>query len=78
MIKNGCLLGILFLAFQTNYAQIINTQLPDTISYWKKENKVGLDISQISFINWNAGGNNSVSGLAKAQFVRTYSKGNTA
>lgn len=76
MIKNGCLLGILFLAFQTNYAQIINTQLPDTISYWKKENKVGLDISQITFVNWNAGGNNSVSGLAKAQFVRTYSKGN--
>jgi hypothetical protein len=50
--------------------------LPDTISYWSKENKVGLDISQITFVNWNAGGNNSISGLIKGQFIRTYTKEN--
>ena len=76
MIKKVSLLGILFLVFQTNYSQIIRTQLPDTISNWTKENKVGLDISQITFVNWNAGGNNSVSGLVKTQFIRTYSNGN--
>lgn len=76
MIKKASLLGILFLVFQSNYSQIIRTQLPDTISNWTKENKVGLDISQITFVNWNAGGNNSVSGLVKTQFIRTYSNGN--
>ena len=76
MIKKISLLGILFLVFQSNYSQIIRTQLPDTISNWTKENKVGLDISQITFVNWNAGGNNSVSGLVKTQFIRTYSNGN--
>ena len=76
MIKKVSLLGILFLVFQSNYSQIIRTQLPDTISNWTKENKVGLDISQITFVNWNAGGNNSVSGLVKTQFIRTYSNGN--
>lgn len=43
-------------------AQKITTKLPDTISYWKKTNKVGFDISQIAFLNWNTGGNNSISG----------------
>lgn len=37
---------------------------------------MGLDISQIAFINWNAGGNNSVSGLLKGNFIREYSKKN--
>ena len=50
--------------------------MTDTISYWSKENKVGLDISQITFVNWNAGGNNSISGLIKGQFIRTYTKEN--
>ncbi|MFD2908324.1 DUF3078 domain-containing protein [Flavobacterium ardleyense] len=77
MIKNAYLiLGIFFLAFQTNYAQIIRTEIPDSISNWTKENKIGLDISQIAFVNWNAGGNNSVSGLIKTQFIRTYTNGN--
>jgi hypothetical protein len=50
--------------------------LPDSTSNWTNENKVGLDLSQITFLNWNAGGNNSVSGLLRGQFVRNYTKGN--
>ena len=76
MLKKAYFFGFLFFVFQTNYSQIIRTELPDTISYWSKENKVGLDISQISFVNWNAGGNNSVSGLLKGQFIRTYTRDN--
>lgn len=75
-MKKAFLLGFLLLTIQINYAQIIRTQLPDTISYWKKTNKVGLDISQITFVNWNAGGNNSISGLLKGNFIREYSKDN--
>ena len=63
MLKKISLFGLLFFVYQSNFGQLINTELPDTISYWSKENKVGLDISQITFVNWNAGGNNSISGL---------------
>ena len=76
MIKKDCLLGFLLLITQNNFSQIIRTELPDSTSNWTKENKVGLDISQITFVNWNAGGNNSVSGLLKGQFIRTYTNGN--
>jgi hypothetical protein len=45
-------------------------------TYWERKNIVGLDISQIAFVNWNAGGVNSVSGLVKGNFLRKYQKGN--
>jgi len=76
MLKKISLFGLLFFVYQSNFGQLINTELPDTISYWSKENKVGLDISQITFVNWNAGGNNSISGLIKGQFIRTYTREN--
>ena len=62
-----------FLVFSTvSFSQTIRTKVPDTISHWKKVNKVGLDFTQISFVNWSAGGNNSISGLAKGNFTRNY------
>lgn len=76
MVKKISLFWILFFVYQFSFSQIIKTELPDTTSFWTKENKVGLDISQITFVNWNAGGNNSISGLVKGQFVRTYTKDN--
>lgn len=72
MIKKSILLIISFFIFQSGFSQIIRTKLPDTISNWKSKNKVGFDISQISFVNWNAGGNNSISGLLKGNFKRDY------
>ncbi|WP_430614047.1 DUF3078 domain-containing protein [Flavobacterium sp. JP2137] len=45
------------------------------IGYWEKYNRLGLDINQISFVNWSAGGDNSVSGLFKGDFKRKYVKG---
>ncbi len=72
---------IFFLFFLFNsttfFAQdVVKTTIPDTISHWEKKNTVGLDISQIAFVNWNAGGVNSVSGLMKGNFLRKYQKGN--
>ena len=57
-------------------SQTIRTKKPDSISNWKKINKVGLDFTQITFVNWSAGGNNSISGLAKGQFIRNYALDN--
>lgn len=33
------------------------------INYWKKEHKAGLILTQTSFVNWSAGGDNTVAGL---------------
>ena len=68
---------ILFLLFtQISFSQEIQTKLPDTISNWEGKNTIGFDISQIAFLNWNAGGNSSVSGLLKGNFVRNYTTDN--
>jgi hypothetical protein len=72
------LIALLFIAFTSNsFSQvIITTTLPDSITYWTKTNKVGLDINEIAFVNWSVGGNNSVSLLAKTDFIRKYTKKN--
>lgn len=51
-------------------------QLALPSSNWIKKNKIGLDISEIAFVNWSAGGTNSISGLFKGEFGRVYNKGN--
>lgn len=52
--------------------------MKDSISsnYWKKNNKASLDISEVAFVNWNAGGSNSISGLVGLELQRTYNKDN--
>ncbi|MEL6919055.1 MAG: DUF3078 domain-containing protein, partial [Bacteroidota bacterium] len=40
--------------------------------FWKKENTLGVNLSEVAFVNWNAGGNNSISTLGNAKFVRNY------
>ena len=47
----------------------------EIIGYWEKSNRVGLDFNQIAFVNWSAGGDNSISGLLKGDFSRKYIKG---
>jgi hypothetical protein len=37
---------------------------------------VYFDISEIAFVNWNAGGTSSVSGLLKTKFNRAYNTDN--
>ncbi|MGL5111912.1 MAG: DUF3078 domain-containing protein [Flavobacterium sp.] len=44
------------------------------ISNWVKVNKLGFDITQIAFVNWNAGGTSSISGLVKGNFTRVYTR----
>ena len=39
---------------------------------WKKINKIGINISEVAFVNWNAGGNNSITAIGNANFRRTY------
>lgn len=75
-MKKTFFLWVLALFIQQSFSQIVVTKLPDSTTYWTKTNKVGFDISQVSFVNWNAGGNNSISGLLKGQAVRKYERKN--
>jgi hypothetical protein len=66
---------ICIVSFQQSFAQdIIRTSQPDTIKRWTGKNIVGLDLTQVSFVNWSAGGENSISGIVKGQFIRKYAK----
>lgn len=33
------------------------------IVYWIEKNTLGMNLSEVAFVNWNAGGNNSFSAL---------------
>lgn len=74
--KTIVVIAVFFILQRTLSQSQIQTKLPDTISNWERRNSVGLDISQIAFMNWNAGGNSSISGLLKGNFVRKYSNQN--
>lgn len=73
---------LLFLLFSvSSYGNISDTIAVDTtrviqekITYWKKVNKVGMNLSEVAFVNWNSGGNNSVSALMHATFGRKFKK----
>ena len=54
--------------------KIDTTKLADDPIWWKNRNSFGLDINEATFLNWNAGGNNSISGLVKINLYRSYKK----
>lgn len=41
-------------------------------SFWEKVNKVSFILNEAAFVNWNAGGDNSVSAIARLDFERNY------
>ncbi|MCF6349002.1 MAG: DUF3078 domain-containing protein [Flavobacteriaceae bacterium] len=60
-----------------NPIQIITidtTKFAEYPIWWQNKNSIGLDISEAAFINWNAGGNNSISGLLNVSIIKTYKK----
>ena len=42
--------------------------------YWTEKNTFGMNLSEVAFVNWNSGGNNSVSALFYAGFDRDFEK----
>ena len=70
---------LIILLFSTNsYSQdTIIKPVPTPITHWKNKNMLGIDISEIAFMNWNAGGTSSISGLLKGHLKRDYENNNT-
>lgn len=58
----------------------IKTVVIDTLKmaadpvWWSYKNNFSLNIAEATFMNWNAGGYNSISGLAKLSFERDYKR----
>lgn len=77
-IKSILFLSVIF-TLQASFSQeiIIQTSIKDPTSRWKSKNMVGFDLSEVAFMNWSAGGNSSISGLLKGNFVRKYKTENT-
>lgn len=44
---------------------------------WGSYNKIGINVNEVAFVNWNAGGVSSVSGLINVDLKRTYKTKNT-
>ncbi|MEZ4802305.1 MAG: DUF3078 domain-containing protein [Gelidibacter sp.] len=76
---------VLFLFFQIvngQVFQIANTKANsstvktiDTIPKWELLNRAGLDINEATFVNWSAGGSNSISALLKFESNLNYTYG---
>lgn len=49
---------------------------PTPPSYWKKSQQIGLDLTEVAFVNWNAGGVNSIAGLLGVAIKRNYNRKN--
>ena len=47
----------------------------DTLK-WKQVNRVGMDINEVTFVNWSAGGANSISALLAINSSLRYKKNN--
>jgi hypothetical protein len=54
----------------------IITSKPDTTSYWSNKNILGIDISEIAFVNWSAGGTSAITGLVRGHLKRDYKDDN--
>jgi len=69
-------LAFAFLCFNFySFSQVdVKTVKPenDTIQYWKKINKIGLDLTEVAYVNWSSGGSNSISALLNTEFTRKY------
>lgn len=47
----------------------------DSLPKWEQKNKAGLDINEVTFVNWSSGGSNSISALVRLESILNYSYG---
>ncbi len=68
---------IFFLSIHISYSQTDSTvvKVRDSVPKWVQKNRMGLDINNATFVNWNAGGVNSVSALLKLQSTLNHTNG---
>jgi len=55
----------------SNPGMMVNQEI---IILWSRKNAVGVNFNEVAFVNWNAGGNNSISALFFGSFERNFQK----
>lgn len=50
----------------------IITSKPDTISHWSSKSILGMDLSEMAFVNWSAGGTSAITGLVRTNLKWDY------
>ncbi len=71
-IKRGVTLNTSVISFKKTKPLDQEYQKFQVPSFWQGINLFGINFSQAAFVNWNAGGNNSVSALGNVRFERNY------
>jgi len=56
----------------TSHAGMMVSQ--EIIILWTRKNAVGVNFNEVAFVNWNAGGNNSISALFFGSFERNFQR----
>lgn len=54
-----------------NQEMLVNQEI---IFLWTRKNAVGVNFNEVAFVNWNAGGNNSISALFFGNFERNFQR----
>ena len=54
-----------------NPGMLVNQEI---IILWTRKNAMGVNFNEVAFVNWNAGGNNSISALFFGNFERNYKR----
>lgn len=72
------LFALIYLAVNFIFAQPDSLYIKEikekyTGPQWKQKNKVSIDLSEVTFVNWNSGGTNSISGLLGLKSRLNYS-----
>ena len=73
-MKLKFLIFTLFLVSSASQAETMDSLVvkKDSVTYWKSINKINMLFTQNSFVNWSAGGNNSIAGILKVKLNRNY------
>ena len=67
--------GISLFGQTTELEENLRKQSADTLEGWKKGGVISINLSQSSFTNWAAGGENSFAGLGLVNLYANYKKG---
>ncbi len=58
----------------TSTASKDTTDSDTMMMYWTDKNTFGVNLTEVAFVNWNSGGNNSVSALFYSSFERNFKR----
>lgn len=59
---------------QHNSVIVTSKPVPDSLKTWNLKNKISVDLSEVTFVNWSAGGSNSISALTNFVSQLAYKK----